>query len=125
MKAIEQAIFTSVETDHQSGYSARPRALGSANAESGELAAWEPSHGFDARDRSGRESFNFIPCRAGPTACRGPRLPAGRRRWAAGAHALPDRPAGGSEPALLRLVDSVCRGLIICLKSTIEPTDAR
>ena len=65
MKAVEQAIFTSVETDRQSGYQVLAHSPGVCDADLGELAAWEPSR--DSMHETGpeAESFNFHPLPSG------------------------------------------------------------
>ena len=65
MKPVEQAIFTSVETDHRAGYQVVARSPGVCNADLCELAAWEPS--CDSMHDTGpdAESFNFHPLPSG------------------------------------------------------------
>ncbi len=65
MKLVEQAIFTSVETDRQSGYQVVARSPGVCKADICELTVWEPSR--DSMHDTGpeAESFNFHPLPSG------------------------------------------------------------
>ena len=65
MKPVEQAIFTSVETDRPSGYQVVARSPGVCDADVCELAVWEPSR--DSMHDTGvdTESFNFHPLPSG------------------------------------------------------------
>jgi hypothetical protein len=65
MKPVEQAIFTSVETDRQSGYQVVARSDGICNADLCELAVWEPSRDSMHDTGPDAESFNFHPLPSG------------------------------------------------------------
>ena len=65
MKPVEQAIFTSVETDPQCGYRMLARSPGACDADLGELAAWEPSRTSIHETGPDAESFNFHPLPSG------------------------------------------------------------
>ncbi len=65
MPRIEQAIFTSVESDLASGYEVVARSPGVCLEDARELATWGPSHDsmLDSSDEA--ESFNFHPLPSG------------------------------------------------------------
>ncbi len=65
MKPVEQAIFTSVETDRQSGCRVVARSPGVCNADVCELAIWEPSRDSMPDPGVDAESFNFHPLPSG------------------------------------------------------------
>jgi hypothetical protein len=65
MKLVEQAIFTSVETDRPSGYQVVARSAGICNADLCELAVWEPSRDSMHDTGPDAESFNFHPLPSG------------------------------------------------------------
>ena len=76
MRPVEQAIFTSVDTDRAAGYQIAARSPGVCEADAQELAVWGPSH--DAMLDSGpeAESFNFHPLPSGAH-CISRTMPAG------------------------------------------------
>jgi hypothetical protein len=79
MKLVEQAIFTSAETDRGAEYQVVSRSPGVCDVDARELAVWEPSR--DALLDSGpeAESWNFHPLPSGAF-CVSHSLPAGREQ---------------------------------------------
>ncbi len=65
MEPIEQAIFTSAETEQASGYQVIAASQGLTEAELCEIAAWGPSHGALLSEDAGAASLNFHPLRSG------------------------------------------------------------
>jgi hypothetical protein len=65
MKPIEQAIFTSVETDRETGYRVVASSAGVCEADARELAVWEPSHDSMLDMGPDSESINFHPLPSG------------------------------------------------------------
>lgn len=69
MTNVEQAIFTSAETDRSAGYQVVAQSPGVCEADARELAVWGPSH--DSLLELGPEalSFNFHPLPSGAFCC--------------------------------------------------------
>lgn len=65
MKLVEQAIFTSVDTDRESGYRVVASSVGVCEADAHELAVWEPSHDSMLDTDPNSESINFHPLPSG------------------------------------------------------------
>ena len=65
MKSVEQAIFTSVETDRESGYRVVASSAGVCEVDARELAVWEPSHDSMLDMGPDSESINFHPLPSG------------------------------------------------------------
>jgi hypothetical protein len=65
MKPVEQAIFTSVETDRETGYRVVASSAGVCEADARELAVWEPSHDSMLDMDPDSESINFHPLPSG------------------------------------------------------------
>jgi len=65
MDRIEQAIFTSAETDRGSGYQIAAASPGAGEADLRELAAWGPSHDSLLDPAAGAMSLNFHPLPSG------------------------------------------------------------
>lgn len=63
--SIEQAIFTSAETRHSSGYHLACRSSGICDADARDLAAWGPSHDSLAGVTYAGQSVNFFPLPSG------------------------------------------------------------
>lgn len=59
MEPIEQAIFTSAETEHASGYQVIAASDGLGESELREIAAWGPSHGSLLSEGPEAASLNF------------------------------------------------------------------
>ena len=96
MKPVEQAIFTSVETDRQSGCQVVASSPGVCNADVCELAIWKPSRDSMHDTGADAESFNFHPLPSGAyclshTTATGWEHGGGPRSL----HALPDCAPGG------------------------------
>ncbi len=62
---IEQAVFTSAETDRGSGYQVAAASPGAGEADLRELAAWGPSHDSLLDPAAGAISVNFHPLPSG------------------------------------------------------------
>lgn len=65
MALIEQAVFTSAETDRSAGYQIVAASPGLGEADLRELAAWGPSHGSLVDPSPDGVSFNFHPLKSG------------------------------------------------------------
>lgn len=65
MKPVEQAIFTSVETDRETGYRVVASSAGVCEVDARELAVWEPSHDSMLDRGPDSESINFHPLPSG------------------------------------------------------------
>lgn len=65
MEWIEQAIFTSAETDRSAGYQVVATSPGVSEADARELAAWGPSHDALLELTSNAMSYNFHPLPSG------------------------------------------------------------
>jgi len=65
MDRIDQAIFTSAETDRGSGYQIAAASPGAGEADLRELAAWGPSHDSLIDPTAGAVSVNFHPLPSG------------------------------------------------------------
>ncbi|MCX7429291.1 MAG: hypothetical protein NTW96_27160 [Planctomycetia bacterium] len=65
MALIEQAVFTSAETDRSAGYQIVAASPGLGEADLRELAAWGPSHGSLVDSSPDGVSFNFHPLKSG------------------------------------------------------------
>lgn len=65
MKPVEQAIFTSVETDRETGYRVVASSTGVCEVDARELAVWEPSHDSMLDLGPHAESINFHPLPSG------------------------------------------------------------
>lgn len=65
MKPVEQAIFTSVETDRETGYRVVASSAGLCEADVHELSVWEPSHDSMLNMGPEAESINFHPLPSG------------------------------------------------------------
>jgi hypothetical protein len=76
MDLIEQAVFTSAETDHGGGYQVVATSPGVCDADLRELAVWGPSHDALAESSPNAVSFNFHPLPSG-TYCVSRTTPAG------------------------------------------------
>ena len=66
MALIEQAVFTSAETDRSAGYQIVAASPGLGEADLRELAAWGPSHGSLVDPSPDGVSFNFHPLQKRP-----------------------------------------------------------
>ena len=76
MTSIEQAVFTSAQTDRSDGYQVVAASPGVSEADVRELAAWGPSHDAMLRSTPGATSINFHPLPSGAY-CVGRTTPAG------------------------------------------------
>ena len=76
MKLVEQAIFTSLETDCGSNYQVVDRSSGVCEADARELNVWEPSRDSIVGNDEHAESFNFHPLPSGAY-CLSRSVPAG------------------------------------------------
>jgi hypothetical protein len=65
MRLVEQAIFTSVETDCEAGYRVIARSAGVCEVDARELVVWGPSCDSMLDADPGAESFNFHPLPSG------------------------------------------------------------
>ena len=65
MDLIEQAVFTSAETDRSAGYQVVASSPGVCEADARELAVWSPSHDALADPTPGAVSINFHPLPSG------------------------------------------------------------
>jgi hypothetical protein len=65
MDLIEQAVFTSAETDHGGGYQVVATSPGVCDADLRELAVWGPSHDALIESTPNAMSFNFHPLPSG------------------------------------------------------------
>lgn len=65
MELVQQAIFTSAETDRTAGYQLVSRSQGLNEEDARALAAWGPSHDALARQEADAVSFNFHPLSSG------------------------------------------------------------
>ena len=65
MALIEQAVFTSAETDRAAGYQLVAASAGLSDADARELAVWGPSHGSLLDSGPNAVSFNFHPLPSG------------------------------------------------------------
>ncbi len=65
MDLIEQAVFTSAETDHGGGYQVVATSPGVCDADLRELAVWGPSHDALLESSPNAVSFNFHPLPSG------------------------------------------------------------
>jgi hypothetical protein len=65
MRLVEQAIFTSVETDPEAGYQVVASSDGLCAADAHELAVWEPSRDSLLDPSPAAESFSFHPLPSG------------------------------------------------------------
>ena len=65
MELIEQAVFTSAETDRSAGYQVVAASPGVSEADVRELAVWGPSHGALLDSGPGGVSYNFHPLPSG------------------------------------------------------------
>ncbi len=82
MPYVEQAVFTSVGTDHSAGYRVVAKSPGVCEADAVELAAWGPSHDSMLDLDPDAVSLNFYPLPSG-TFCISQTTHAG---WEYGAH---------------------------------------
>jgi len=76
MDFVEQAVFTSAETDRSAGYQVVATSPGVCDADVRELSAWGPSHGALLDSGPGAASVNFHPLPSG-CSCVSRTLPAG------------------------------------------------
>ena len=76
MDLIEQAVFTSAETDRSAGYQVVATSPGVREADAQELAVWGPSHDALLDSSPGAVSFNFHPLSSG-NYCVGRTVPSG------------------------------------------------
>ncbi len=65
MTSIEQAVFTSAQTDRADGYQVVAASPGVSEADVRELSAWGPSHDALIRSTSSAASINFHPLPSG------------------------------------------------------------
>lgn len=65
MQPVEQALFTSIETDREAGYHVVAKSDGVCDADVQELAAWGPTHESLLETGPDAESFNFHPLPSG------------------------------------------------------------
>ena len=65
MELIEQAVFTSAETDRSAGYQVVAASPGISEADVRELAVWGPSHGALLDSSPNGVSYNFHPLPSG------------------------------------------------------------
>lgn len=76
MKFVEQAIFTSFETDHGADYQVVDRTPGVCAVDARELSVWEPSRDSMVESDGHTESYNFHPLPSGAY-CLSRSVPAG------------------------------------------------
>ena len=65
MELIEQAVFTSAETDQSAGYQVVATSAGVSEADAKELAVWGPSHDALLESTPNAVSYNFHPLPSG------------------------------------------------------------
>jgi len=65
MLDVEQAVFTSAETDRSAGYQVVAKSSGVAEADARELAVWGPSHDSMLESETEAVSLNFHPLPSG------------------------------------------------------------
>ena len=65
MQQVEQALFTSLDTDCAAGYHVVARSPGVCDADARELAVWGPTHDSVLELNAETESFNFHPLPSG------------------------------------------------------------
>jgi hypothetical protein len=65
MALVEQAVFTSAQTDRSDGYQLVAASPGLSEADARELAVWGPSHGSLLQPGPDAASFNFHPLPSG------------------------------------------------------------
>ena len=65
MPRIEQAVFTSIESDAAAGYAVVARSPGVCEEDARELAVWGPSHDSMLDSSPAAESYNFHPLPSG------------------------------------------------------------